>query len=194
MHSAFSSTVAGWGSFYLLAGTASATLVGLIFVAVSLHLDLVSESGVSAIFTLARRTMSSFILVVVVSLIFLIPDQTPEGLGWSLLALGVVDLLLNVVDVRAVARELQFTVGWRGIAVRVVLAMVLPVVSSIGLILVARTVLAGSTAYLYWMVPIVVLILTSAAFNAWELMLGLARHKRRLSNAAALASADPSGA
>lgn len=34
-----------------------------------------------------------------------------------------------------------------------------------------------STPFLYWMVPIVVLLLTNAATNAWDLMLGLARYK-----------------
>jgi hypothetical protein len=39
-------------------------------------------------------------------------------------------------------------------------------VSGIGLILVAATVLAGQTSYLYWMVPIIALLLTNAATNA----------------------------
>jgi hypothetical protein len=43
------------------------------------------------------------------------------------------------------------------------------------------------------MVPIVVLILSTAAFNAWELMLGLARHKVRHSSARVSADAKPSG-
>jgi hypothetical protein len=31
--------------------------------------------------------------------------------------------------------------------------------------------------YLYWMVPIVGVMLTTAAANAWDLMLGLAKYK-----------------
>jgi len=40
-------------------------------------------------------------------------------------------------------------------------------------------VLASETSYLYWMVPIIALVLANAATNAWNLMLGLARYKRR---------------
>jgi len=179
MQADFSSTIASWQTFYLLAGTASATLAGLIFVAVSLHLDLVGESGIDVVFTLARRTLFSFILVVIVALIFLVPIQGPQGLGWPLIALGMVDMLQTILDGRAVVRELERSVGWRHIANRIVLPVVLTLLSGVGLVLVAATLLAGMTAYLYWMVPIVILILSTAAFNAWELMLGLARHKVR---------------
>lgn len=179
MHGSFSSAVAGWQSFYLLAGTASATLAGLIFVAVSLHLDLVGESAISPIFTLARRTLSSFILVVIIALVFLVPEQEPQRLGWALLALGILDMLQTLLDAGAIVRELAHSTGWQRFATRIVPPVVFPLLSGIGLVLVAATVLAGGTSYLYWMVPIIVLILSTAAFNAWELMLGLARHKVR---------------
>ncbi|MBV9282624.1 MAG: hypothetical protein JOZ41_21310 [Chloroflexi bacterium] len=194
MHASFSSTVAGWQTFYLLAGTASATLVGLIFVAVSLHLDLVGESGISPIFTLARRTLSSFILVVIIALVFLVPEQGPQGLGWPLLALGMVDMLQTTLDIGDVIGELTHTAGWQSFANRIVPPVVLPLLSGIGLVLVAATVLAGTTSALSWMVPLVVLVLSTAAFNAWELMLGLARHKVRHSGGHPLAGPAPADA
>ncbi|MGI8826231.1 MAG: hypothetical protein ACR2JC_11415 [Chloroflexota bacterium] len=93
MHASFSSTIASWQSFYVLAGSASATLIGLLFVAVSLHIDLIGESGAAVILSMARRTFIRFILVVLVALLFLVPHQNPQGLGLPLLALGVVDAL-----------------------------------------------------------------------------------------------------
>ena len=177
MHASFASTVAGWHDFYMLAGATSATLVGLIFVAVSLHLDLVHESGISAIFTLARRTFSSFILVVILSLLFLIPKEQPSGLGWPLLALGSVDMLQTILKGRAVIRELRRADRWQILLNRIVRSVALPLLTSLGLILIAAHLLAGETDYLYGMVPVVVLILSNAALDAWELMLGLARHK-----------------
>ncbi|HEX6509978.1 MAG TPA: hypothetical protein VF221_20310, partial [Chloroflexota bacterium] len=70
MQAGFSSTIAGWQAFYMLAGTASATLVGLLFVAVSINVDLLGESGADAILSLARETFIRFIFVVVVALVF----------------------------------------------------------------------------------------------------------------------------
>lgn len=78
MHESFASSVASWQSFYMLAGTASATLIGLLFVAVSLHIDLIGKPDSSSILSRAWRTFTHFILV---ALLFLVPHQDPEGLG-----------------------------------------------------------------------------------------------------------------
>jgi len=184
VHSGFSSVVASWVTFYVLAGTASAALAGLVFVAMSLHLDLVGESGVSATFTLARRTPSNFILVVVIALIFVVPRQGPEGLGWPLCGIGGVQVILTFVDVREVVRELNRASGWRVVAMRLIPPIALPLAGGAGLTLIGVTLLQGSTSYLYWMVPVIVVILSTAALNAWELMLGLARHRARTAGAA----------
>jgi hypothetical protein len=48
----YQTAVSGWHDFYLLAGTASATLVGLLFVGLSLHLRIVVTS--SEVRSLAR--------------------------------------------------------------------------------------------------------------------------------------------
>jgi len=179
MIATFSSVVAGWQTFYLLAGTASATLAGLIFVAVSANLDLVSESGVSALFILARRTLSSFILVVIIALIFVVPNEEPVRLGGALLTLGLIDVLQTILGGRDVMRELRQVEGWRSFANRIVRPLLMPVVTGLAIIFIAVTLLNGSTAYLYWMFPVIVLMLSNAALDAWELMLGLAQHKAR---------------
>jgi hypothetical protein len=55
----------------------------------------------------------------------------------------------------------------------------LSVLSAVGLIVVAATLVAGTTACLYWMVPVMGIMLTNAAANAWDLMLGLAKYTAR---------------
>jgi len=45
MRVSFQAAVGGWHDFYLLAGTAAATLVGLLFVGLSLHLRIVIASS-----------------------------------------------------------------------------------------------------------------------------------------------------
>jgi hypothetical protein len=176
----FSSTIADWHDFYMLAGTASATLVGLLFVAVSLHIDLIGESGAETILSLARRTFTRFIIVVIVALLFLVPHQDPKGLGLPLLAVGLVEAIRTVRVSRDAVRGLRQSDGSRDFTNRIVVSVALPLASSIGFILIAATILAGTTAYLYWMVPIVAVVLTTAASNAWDLMLGLARYRLHL--------------
>jgi hypothetical protein len=179
MHSTFSSTVAGWQNFYGLAGAASATLIGLLFVAVSLHIDLIGEPDAAAILSVARRTFGRFILVVIVSLLFLVPNLSRMGLGLPLLALGIVDSIRTLRHARVVIRAPRRSFGSRDGAYGVLFPVVLPLASGVGLIVVAATVLASQTTYLYWMLPIIALVLANAATSAWDLMLGLARFKRR---------------
>ncbi len=53
----FQTAVGGWHDFYILAGTAAATLVGLLFVGLSLHLRVVIAS--SEVRSLARVTLAN---------------------------------------------------------------------------------------------------------------------------------------
>jgi hypothetical protein len=44
----FIESIDSWRDFYMLTGSASATLVGLIFVAVTLHIDVIAEAKKSS--------------------------------------------------------------------------------------------------------------------------------------------------
>jgi hypothetical protein len=68
----YQTAVSGWHDFYILAGTASATLVGLLFVGLSFHLRLVVSS--SEVRSLARVTLASFGAVLFVALFMVIPE------------------------------------------------------------------------------------------------------------------------
>jgi hypothetical protein len=77
----FSQTVEHWQAFYIMAGTASATLLGLLFVAISLNVDLLIRDGNVSLSALASETINNFVFVLLVAIYFLIPDQSPLGLG-----------------------------------------------------------------------------------------------------------------
>jgi hypothetical protein len=74
-----------WRDFYIVSGTAAATLVGLLFVGLSLHLRAVlSRSEVRG---LARVTLANFGLLLFVSLFMLIP-QSASATSPFLIAAG----------------------------------------------------------------------------------------------------------
>ena len=82
-----------WQSFYLLTGTASATLIGLMFVAISLGARLVptqAESGVRAFVT---PTVIHFSAVLILSVFTLIPIDAPGILGVMLVVVGGVGIV-----------------------------------------------------------------------------------------------------
>src|SRR5438270_5748683 len=68
----FQAVAAGWHDFYIVAGTAAATLVGLLFVGLSLHLRAVLSR--SEVRSLARVTLANFGVVLLVSLFIVIPQ------------------------------------------------------------------------------------------------------------------------
>ena len=94
MEGTFVETITQWQNFYMLAGTAAATLVGLLFVSVSLHIDLISRfEGTIDIQMLAEQTFLNFLLVLSFAFIFLIPNPTPSGIGIPLLILGLIGII-----------------------------------------------------------------------------------------------------
>ena len=89
----FAETVAQWHDFYIMIGTASATLIGLLFVGLTLNIDLIRRAESIDVLHLAALTFNSFFYPLIFAVIFLIPDISPVGLGIPLLAIGGLGLL-----------------------------------------------------------------------------------------------------
>lgn len=84
----------GWHDFYLTAGTASATLVGLLFVGLSLHIRVVvSRRDVRS---LARVTLTDFFAVLLVALVVLAPASDGRSTAAWLIGIAGVSLALFV--------------------------------------------------------------------------------------------------
>ena len=78
-----------WHEFYLLTGTAAVTLVGLLFVALSFHLDTLLHESKAHLLGTARMAFTSFVYVLMLSLAFLAPEFSPRLLGFFLLMLSM---------------------------------------------------------------------------------------------------------
>ena len=90
----------GWHDFYLLAGTAAVTLVGLLFVALSFNLDVLVHETKAHVLAHARSTLLTFSYVLVVSLSALIPGQRPRLLGVMLLTASLIVGGLHALNLR----------------------------------------------------------------------------------------------
>jgi hypothetical protein len=62
-----------WHDFYLMAGTASVTLVGLLFVALSLHVEVLFRGEHKDFRLLAAEAFQGYLYVLITSLLFLLP-------------------------------------------------------------------------------------------------------------------------
>jgi hypothetical protein len=93
--------------FYILAGTAAATLVGLLFVGLSLHLRTVIAA--TEVRSLARVTLANFGAVLFVSM-FMVITEDKSAAGLQLIGSGVVSLIITTPTLVAAGRNQGQTV------------------------------------------------------------------------------------
>src|ERR1700730_6908125 len=90
----YGDTLQSWHDFYVTVGAAAATLVGLLFVGLSLHIRVVvSHPDVKS---LARATLTDFFVVLLVALVILTPPTNAGTVAAWLIAIGVISLALVV--------------------------------------------------------------------------------------------------
>jgi hypothetical protein len=82
-----------WHDFYILVGTGSATLVGLMFVAASIGSSVFTEQNRSALEAFFSPTVVNFASVLFICIAVMIPSQTWLSLGLLLATGGVAGLI-----------------------------------------------------------------------------------------------------
>lgn len=180
----FVESVDAWRDFYMLTGSASATLTGLIFVAVSLHIDVIAEAKRSSdIRMLAGQIFINFVLILSFAFIFMIPSDTPYGIGVPLLILGVIELVHTIGLWRSFLkgrkeRDNMFAPS------QILWKLLIPgTVCYSALVIIAYDILQGNVRLLGWMVLVIVWLIVSATENTWDLMLRIAEMKKHDSKA-----------
>jgi hypothetical protein len=78
-----------WHEFYTVVAGTAATLLGLLFVSISLNAEVILGSGNKHAKRLAEQAFSNYLLVLVISLVVLIPDIPDKDFGLSLLCLSL---------------------------------------------------------------------------------------------------------
>ncbi|MHB8604775.1 MAG: hypothetical protein ACYDCK_05920, partial [Thermoplasmatota archaeon] len=86
----FADVLASWHDFYLFLGTAAATLVGLIFVSVTFNIDRLRGPDGEAAFRRAERTFASFLALIALSLLVLVPGLPIQTMAVSVATVGAV--------------------------------------------------------------------------------------------------------
>ena len=160
----FGAAVAEWGDFYTYVGTVAATLLGLLFVAVSLRLNIFHRREVADVRDFALLTFANFFFLVLIALLFLVPSQSRIGLALPLALMGMLGLTGFVWFARDIVMLNQMMPLWQWAYSGASL------VTYGGLIVVALTLLAGRTGALSWLVGVDAALLTISSVNAWLLL------------------------
>ena len=93
----------GWATFTEVAGSASAALTGLLFVAVSIRIDVIGRS--QELRNRAAQTLALFVTALLINILLSIPGQSDHVLGAELVALAIITgVVLLALDRRATAQ------------------------------------------------------------------------------------------
>jgi hypothetical protein len=162
----FSEVIKSWETFYVLVGTAAATLIGLLFVAITINIERFRRRLDTDLQLFAVLTFNCFFYVLVLAIVFVIPGQSPFGLGVLLFVLGGAGWL-NTARQFVRARKLQRSGMPRGMVWR----FVGPLFCLTLLLAISVAIVLGNYQTLYALVAVNVFLLGSAAQNAWVLLM-----------------------
>jgi hypothetical protein len=158
----------GWEAFFTAQVAASATLVGLLFVGVSLNLKTILEND-----GLPDRALAGFYLllaILVLSSLMLVPGQAPKLFAVEVLVVGVALWLsvtrLAIGSLRRAVTENRHYFIWHLLSLQ---AAILPYFAGGGLLL------AGNQSGMYWIVAAIIVSLFVASTEAWVLLVEINR-------------------
>lgn len=177
----FGAFIDSWHEFYLMTGTAAVTLAGLLFVALSLHLEMLVEERYSAMLVVARSTLASFVTVLVVSLTLLAPELSMRLTGVMLVTFVGVFTLVSFRQMGNALKDHHEDFP-RQLLRRRLLA---PIAGNLIMLLVGLALLAGLPEMLFLMISVMCLLLVNAIWSSWDLLVRIAQAKRRLAKAEA---------
>jgi hypothetical protein len=168
----FPAALQGWQNFYLLAGTAAATLTGLMFVAVTFGASLVTRETAQSTRAFLDPTYMHFVQVLLTACVLTVPTMGPGFLGSLLILVGG----LRLAGLRSVFRhylEAQRQYGdidtsdW-------VISIVLPLLCHLVLMATGAAFVLREAAALTGLAVVTVVLLFVGIHGAWELFVWMA--------------------
>ena len=166
MESEFAAAVARWQNFESLAGSIAATLLGLLFVAVSIRPALFGQVEHAVFLTVAAKSMGLFMLVILIALVFQIPDIHPSSMGMTLAIMAVISLW-NTMRQLGVMRGILHEWGPLFLARRILL----PALGYLLLLVASAALYQGEIGWLPMLALAQIVFLFTATYNAWDLLL-----------------------
>ena len=162
-----------WHDFFLAAAGAAAVLAGLVFVGLSINLEMIMSTPTYGLPGRALEALVLLVAVLVVTILLLVPTQGMVLAGVEVLAVGVADwvaiVAIHLLHLRN-WQSLEANLRWNFVG-RVVLGQVatLPIVAA------GVAVLNWGLGGLYLLVAGVILSFLVAVAEAWVLLVEIHR-------------------
>lgn len=153
-----------WQSFYILVGSAAATLVGLMFVAISVGARAITPKDFTGLRVYASPTVVQFLYVLATSAVVLFPTLSRTLLGTLLAVTGLASGARAVAGLPVMRRSHLDVHDWTWYFIAPSVSYLLFVAAGIGLLLGARQAATGLALAL-------ILLLVAGIRNAWDLII-----------------------
>lgn len=163
---AFAASIASWSNVFLAEAGASAGLLGLLFVGVSINLNAIGGPERADLRARAEQAFSNLLYVLAISLVLLGPDSDASGNAIALGAVGVVAILRTFGNIRTVRR-----LAWARLNRAALRRFSWTIVAAVLLVYVAARYwsAADGKATVFVLVATLVLMF-GAADTAWEML------------------------
>ncbi len=168
----FPAALQGWQNFYLLAGTAAATLTGLMFVALTFGSSLITKETAQTARAFLDPTYLHFVQVLATACLLTVPTLTPPFLGVVLVAVatgrfvGLFWVFGRYREAHRKNRDVELS-DW-------VIAIVLPLLCHALLLVTGAGFLMGAAVALSGLAIVTIALLFIGIHGAWELFVWMA--------------------
>jgi hypothetical protein len=165
-----------WDNFFILAGGAGATLIGLLFVAITVGADLSTPRGVYGTRAFLTPTLILFGSVLLQCLAALVPWPSAWPVGIILGLCGLIGLVFQI-RVILMQRKIDFAspdwLDWAQFSA-------VPALGYASLIAGAAGLIAEKSFAPYAIVGAIALLLFAGVYGAWALALWIARNRGKI--------------
>jgi hypothetical protein len=157
--------VTAWGDFAVVIGAATAALLGLLFVAVSIRVETIAKSA--ELRNRSAQTLTLLLTGLLVAALLAVPDQRKWALGAEYLALALVVIGVALVLDRRAGSQTGSAIGRHLDAIN-------PTFVTCSLLAVAALILIlGHKDGIYLLVPALIAVSVGGVVNAWLILVRL---------------------
>jgi len=157
-----------WHDFYLLIGTAAATLVALLFVAISVGAGFLSAERAAPTRAFISPVVLHFTAVLVISALALAPEHTGTVVGIAIAACAAVGLAVSLFSTVQLLRY-----RWTSFVQDYLAYGVLPALCYASLLVTSWMIVTNNDAALDVLAAALLLLLAVNIRNAWDLTLSM---------------------
>jgi hypothetical protein len=162
-----------WHDFFLAAAGAAAVLAGLVFVGVSINLEMIMADPTYGLVNRALEALVLLMAVLIATCLLLVPAQGTVVAGVEVLTVGVVDwaaiVAIQLLQLRN-WQSLDPSFRWH-----FVLRVVLGQAATLPFVVAGLALVNWGVEGLYWLVAGVVLSIVVAVTDAWVLLVEIHR-------------------